>query len=243
MCRKEQEGCASPLAPGEQSAESREKSGIPHIMPRPFPPQSPVKSLDSLCALTPPSVLTSPDYRTGADTARVFLSPRRGRAALPAASSAAAEEGLQPAEAQEEQKLGALRGEKRVNLWQARGVGPAGSLGRSAGPSPALRDGLRLLGAGAVPQRLGAAGLLAAAARGDPGCSRCSRRPCRAPQDPEAWTRAWRGRHPARSRGGTAGRAELGRAREVREFGTVPGAEACGKYVSAPFVRKPRRRG
>ena len=65
MCRKEQEGRASPLAPGEQSAESREINGIPHLMPRRFPPQSPVKPLDNLCALTPPSVLIHPGLSDG----------------------------------------------------------------------------------------------------------------------------------------------------------------------------------
>lgn len=48
-----------------------------------------------------------------------------------------AEEGLPPAESEAEQRLEVPRREKTVNLWQARGVGPIGSLGLSPGPSPA----------------------------------------------------------------------------------------------------------
>ena len=44
-------------------------------------------------------------------------------------------------------------------------------------------------------------------------------------EDPEAWTRVWRGGHPARSLGVSAGSAEPGGAREVGESGAVPGAE------------------
>lgn len=87
-CRQEREEGASPLAPGDQSTESRGRKS-PSFNATLLPPlQSPVKSRGNLCTRTPPSVVIHPG---SSDRRRHRLGPPQstwgGYAAFPAASS------------------------------------------------------------------------------------------------------------------------------------------------------------